>query len=136
MRENIKMNIQEKLIQKYPLRNKVDSKLNCYLLNERRYLVFWDELITKKSIEGILNCLERKTTNASFTEYKTLILVGQTIEKFEKADLLYFNNINTIVVFYLINIETNEIYMNDSWIPFLGLNYKKYVRKINEILNK
>ena len=39
------MNIQEKLIQNYPLLNKIDSKLNCYLLDIRRYLVFWDELI-------------------------------------------------------------------------------------------
>ena len=28
------------------------------------------------------------------------------------------------------------LHMNDSWISALGLNYKKYVRKINEILNK
>ena len=39
-------------------------------------------------------------------------------------------------MFYLINEETKDIYMNDSWISSLGLNYKKYVRKINEILNK
>ena len=63
-------------------------------------------------------------------------MVGKTKEKFKKVDLLYFNNVNTFVVFYLINEETNEVYMNDSWISALGLNYKKYVRKINEILNK
>ncbi len=34
------MNIQEKLIQNYPLINKIDFKLNCYLLDKRRYLVF------------------------------------------------------------------------------------------------
>ena len=44
------------------------------------------------------------------------------------------NNISTFT--YLINEETNEIYMNDSWIYVLGLNYKKYVRKINKILNE
>ena len=130
------MNIQEKLIQNYPLDNKVDSALNCYLLGKKRYLVFWDELIQKDSIEEVLNYLEEKTKNANFTEYKTLIVVGKTKEKFKKVDLLYFNNVNTFVVFYLINEETNEVYMNDSWISSLGLNYKKYVRKINEILNK
>ena len=52
------MNIQEKLIQKYPLINKVDSELNCYLLDKKRYLVFWDELIKKDSIEEVLNYLE------------------------------------------------------------------------------
>lgn len=130
------MNIQEKLIQNYPLDNKVDSALNCYLLGKKRYLVFWDELIQKDSIEKVLNYLEEKTKNTNFTEYKTLIVVGKTREKFKKSDLLYFNNVNTFVVFYLINEETNEVYMNDSWISSLGLNYKKYVRKINEILNK
>lgn len=63
-------------------------------------------------------------------------MVGKTKEKFKKVDLLYFNNINTFVVFYLINEETDEVYMNDSWISAIGLNCKKYVIKINEILNK
>ena len=130
-----KMNIQEKLIKKYPLVNKVDSELNCYLLKKRRYLVFWDELIKIDSIKEVLNYLEEKTKSTNFTEYKTLIVVGKTKEEFKKVDLLYFNNVNTFVVFYLINEETNEAYMNDSWIASLGLNYKKYVRKINEILN-
>lgn len=91
--------------------------------------------ITKKdSIEEVLNYLEEKTKNANFTEYKTLIVLGKTKEKFKKVDLLYFNNVNTFVVFYLINEETNEVYMNDSWISPLGLNYKKYVRKMKIIL--
>lgn len=130
------MNIQEKLIQKYPLVNKVDSVLNCYLLDKRRYLIFWNELIQKASINEVLNYLEEITKNTNFTKYKTLIVVGKTKEKFKKSDLLYFNNVNTLVVFYLIDEENNDIYMNDSWISFLGLNFKKYIRKINEILNK
>ena len=130
------MNIQEKLIQTYPLINKVDSELNCYLLDRKRYLVFWDELIRKDSIEEVLNYLEEKTKSPNFTEYKTLIVVGKTKEKFKKSDLLYFNNVNTFIVFYLIEEETNDVYMNDSWISPLGLNYKKHVKKINKILNK
>ncbi len=130
------MNIQEKIIQNYPLVNKIDFELNCYLLDKRRYLIFWNELIKKDSIEKMLNYLEEKTKNPNFTESKTLIVVGKTKEKFKKVDLVYFNSVNTLVVFYLINEETNEIYMDDSWISFIELNYKKYVRKINEILNK
>lgn len=130
------MNIQEKIIQNYPLVNKIDFELNCYLLDKRRYLIFWNELIKKDSIEKMLNYLEEKTKNPNFTESKTLIVVGKTKEKFKKVDLVYFNSVNTLVVFYLINEETNEIYMDDLWISFIGLNYKKYVRKINEILNK
>lgn len=130
------MNIQETLIYNYPLVNKVDYELNCYLLDKKRYLVFWDELVKYESIEEVLNYLYKKTKNSNFSEFKTLIVISKTKENFKKADLLYFDNVNTIVVFYLINEETNEVYMNDSWISFLGLNYKKYVRKINEILNK
>ena len=129
------MNIQEKIIQNYPLVNKIDFELNCYLLDKRRYLIFWNELIKKDSIEDMLNYLEEKTKNPNFTESKTLIVIGKTKEKFKKVDLVYFNSVNT-VVFYLINEETNEIYMDDSWISFIGLNYKKYVRRINEIVNK
>ena len=131
-----KKNIQEKIIKNYPLVNKIDSELNCFLLDKRRYLVFWDELIKKESIEQVLNYLGEKTNNSKFTELKTLIVVGKTTEEYKKEELLYFNNVNTFVVFYLINEETNKKYMNDSWIFTLGLNYKKYVRKINEILNQ
>lgn len=130
------MNIQEKIIRNYPLVNKVDCELKCYLLAKKRYLVFYDELIKKESIEEVLKCLEEKTNNSKFTEFKTFIVVGKTLEDYKKEDLLYFNNVNTFVVFYLINEETNKMYMNDSRIFTIGLNYKKYVRKINEILNK
>lgn len=130
------MNIQEKIILNYPLLKQVDSELNCYLLEKKRYLVFWDELIKKDLIHELLNYLQEKTNNSNFTKYKTLIVVGKTKEKFKKVDLLYFNNVNTFVVFYLINEENNEVYMNDSMIFVIGLNYKKYVRRINEIINK
>ena len=130
------MNIQEKIISNYPLLKHVDSELNCYLLEKKRYLVFWDELIKKDSLNELLNYLQEKTNNSNFTKYKTLIVIGKTKEQFKKVDLLYFNNVNTFVVFYLINEETNDVYMNDSMISVIGLNYKKHVRRINEILNK
>lgn len=62
-------------------------------------------------------------------------MIGKTKDKLNKRELLYFNNVNTYVVFYLIEEETNTVYMNDSWISSLGLNYNKYVRKIYKILN-
>ena len=128
--------IQEKLIQNFPLVNKIDSELNCYLLEKRRYLIFWNSLIEKDSIEGVLNYLKKETSLPIFPEFKTLIVIGKTKEEFKKNDLLYFDSVNTFVVFYLINEDKNEIYMNDSLIFAIGLNYKKYVRRINRILNK
>ena len=79
-------------------------------------------MIKINKFNNVYGIKELKNTN--FTEYKTLIVVGKTKEKFKKVDLLYFNNVNTLVVFYLINEETNEVYMNDSCISALGLNYK------------
>lgn len=40
------MDIQEKLIQNYPLINKVDCDLNCYCLAKKRYLVRCDRITT------------------------------------------------------------------------------------------
>ena len=122
------MDIQEKLIQNYPLINKVDCDLNCYCLA--------NEFIEKDAIIKVLKSLEEKTNNSNFSEFKTLIIVGKTKEEYKKEELLYFNNVNMIVVFYLINEEVNKIYMNDSWVFTLGLNYKKYIRKINEIMTQ
>lgn len=71
-----------------------------------------------------------------FTEWKTLIVVGKTTDVYKKEELLYFNNVNTFVVFYLINEELNKIFMNDSRIFAIGLNYRKYIKRLNGILNK
>lgn len=103
------------------------------MLKKRRYLIFWNRLIEKKSIKDILIYLEEKTNNNNFSKYKTLIIFGETKDEFNKNDLVYFNT-NTYVVFYLINDDTNDIYMDDSWISEIGLNYKKYVRRINDIV--
>lgn len=127
------MMIQKKIVQEYPLVNKVDFSLDCYMLKKRRYLIFWNRLIEKKSIKDILIYLEEKTNNNNFPKYKTLIIFGETKDEFNKNDLVYFNT-NTYVVFYLINDDTNDIYMDDSWISEIGLNYKKYVRRINDIV--
>lgn len=129
------MMIQKKIVQEYPLVNKVDFSLDCYMLKKRRYLIFWNRLIEKKSIKDILIYLEEKTNNNNFPKYKTLIIFGETKDEFSKNDLVYFNT-NTYVVFYLINDDTNDIYMDDSWISEMGLNYKKYVRRINDIVKQ
>jgi|SRR5690554_7324574 len=130
------MNIQEKIIKNYPLVNKVKCDFNCYSLAKKRYLIFWEELIKKDDVTELLKSLEEKTNNSQFTEFKTIIIVGKTKEEYKKEELVYFNNVNMFVVFYLMDEDKNKIYMNDSWVFTLGLNYRKYVRKLNEIINK
>lgn len=128
------MNIKEKIIKEYPLKNKINCELNCYRLAKKRYLVFWEEIINKNSIEQTVIYLQEKTLDSNFTKWKTLIVVGRTNDEFNKDELVYFNNVGTFVVFYLIDQNRNKLYINDSWIFALGCNYKKYVKKINSIV--
>lgn len=127
------MNIQEKLIINYPLTAKIECNLNCYLLAKKRYLVFWDKIILKEDFQKILEELDYNTDKL-ISGWKTIIVVGSTNDEFEKSDLLYFNNVNTFVVFYLINEQKNKIFTNDTWIFAIGVSFRKYIRKINKII--
>ncbi len=130
------MIIKDKLIKEYPLTKKIDCSLECFEIDKRKYLVFLDEIIKKEDIKKVLKDLEETTNNSKFTTFKTLIVVGNTKEEFKKKELVYFNSVDTYVVFYLINDKTYDIYMDDSFVFPLGYNYKKYIKKINKISNK
>ena len=125
------MNIKETIINIFPSAQKIENKLDCYLLNSRRYLIFWNDPISKDSVDLVLTSLESKTNDLMSTKMKTLIVVGKTIDRFKKKELFFFNGVDTFVVFYLINELKNEVYMNDSWIFTMGLNYRRYVKKIH-----
>lgn len=73
-------------------------------------------------------------TKGIFTKKKTLIIVGFTDEWFDKKDLLFFNGVDTLIVYYLINEKNNEIYFNDQRVFFFSIDWKKIIRKFNEIL--
>ena len=128
------MNIKEKLIKEYPLSEKVEFESDCYRLDFSRYLIFWNDLINKDSVEEILSLLQEKTPNSNCSEAKTLIIVGKTDDIFKRDELVFFNGVNIVVVFYLINEHKQKVFMDDHGIAFLGLNYKKHVKRINEIL--
>ncbi len=130
------MNIKDKLIEEYPLTKQVEFPLDCFEIDKGKYLIFWNEIIKKENIIEVLNYLEDKSNNSNFTEYKTFIIVGHIKEKFKKSDVVYFNGVNQYVVFYLMNDVTNDIYMNPSWTFPLKFNCRKYIKRINEILNK
>lgn len=128
------MIIKDKLIKEYPLLKKINCSLECFEIDKRKYLIFWHEIIKKENIIKILKYLEEKSNNLNFTSIRTLIVIGNTKEKFKKNELVYFNSINMYVIFYLINDETNDIYMDISWNFPLKYSYKKYVKKINKII--
>ena len=127
------MIIKDKLINEYPLTKKVDCSFECYEVIKRRYVIFFDEKINRNNIESLLIEFE-EATKKGFSRIKTLIVVGQTDEQFEKEDLLFFNGIDTFVTYYLKNDTNNEIYFNDQRIFWFSVDWKKIIKKFNAIL--
>ena len=117
------MIIKDKLIKEYPLTKKIDCFFECFEVIKRRYVIFYDEKINKENI-----------TNNNFSQKKTLIVVACTNEQFNKEDLLFFNGVDTFIVYYLINENTNEIYFNDQKMLWFSIDWKKIIKKFNEIL--
>ena len=113
---------------------KIASDLNCYSIAEKKYLVIWDELITKDSINEVIKRVTRETQNEKFSDVRTIIIAGNTLDEFQKEELIYYNNIETFVVFYLINEKLNKVYRNDLRGLALGLRPKRYYKKIEQIL--
>ena len=127
------MVIKDKLINEYPLIKKIDCSFECFEVMKRRYVIFYDEKINRENMESLLDVFNDNSKN-SFTETKTLIIVGHTDEKFNKEDLLFFNGVDTFVVYYLLNDNNNEIYFNDQRVLLFSLDWKKIIKKFNEIL--
>jgi hypothetical protein len=126
--------LKDYLVNELSLNNKIDCGLCCYLLDRRKYLIVWDKTITKENIKEILDQINKNCQNEKFDSAKSIIVVGYTTDVFKKAELQWFDGVSTFAIFYLINEENKQIYMNDSWIFILALNYKKYVRKIDAVL--
>ncbi len=123
----------DKLIKEYPLIKRVDSNFEIYEVIKRRYVVFIDEKVSKTNIEQLLNKIDNATRNG-LSPKKSLIVVGRTDEEFHAKDLLFFNGEDTFIVFYLINESKNEIYYHDKRVFLFSVDWKKIVRKFNEIL--
>ena len=127
------MIIKDKLIKEYPLTKKIDCSFECFEVIKRRYVIFYDEKINRENIKLLLDVFNDNSKN-SFTEKKALIIVAHTDEKFDKEDLSFFNGVDTFVVYYLINDNTDEIYFNDERVFFFRVDWKKIIKKFNEIL--
>lgn len=64
------MDIREKIIKNYPLDKKIDCALDCYMLAKKRYLIFWNGLVSKNSMGKILMDLGNMTDNSVFRNGK------------------------------------------------------------------
>lgn len=61
-------------------------------------------------------------------EFKTIIVVATTKDKFTRSELSYFDGIDTFIEFYLIDLNETNIYINDSWIWHHYIRNKKINR--------
>ncbi len=127
------MFIKERLRKEFPLTKRVECVFECYEIARRRYAIFWEKKVRKCDIDSLLKSLEAATSN-NFSEKKALLVIGDTDEEFEAEDLMYFNGADTFVVFYLKNTDTDKIYFNDQRVLWFGVDWKKIVRRFNEIL--
>ena len=127
------MTIKDKLINGYPLTKKIECSFECFEVSKRRYVIFYDEKINKNNMEILLDKFY-KALNKNFSRVRTLIIVGHTDEQINKEDLVYFNGVDTFVVFYLKNDNNDEIYFNNSRVFLLSVDWKKIVNKFNQIL--
>ena len=75
-----------------------------------------------------------KVTKNNCSEKKTIIVVGYTAEQFKKKELVFFNGVDTFVVYYLINENNSEIYFNDQRVFWFSIDWKKIIKRFNEIL--
>ena len=124
--------IKNKIITELSLSISKDFDTPIYQISKRRYLLFLDEEINKENVNTCLKQID--SIYNTFGRYKLIIVVGKTSESFTKTELFYFNNIDTFVVFYLLDFAHNKVYMNDRSIFVLGLNYKKTIKKLNKII--
>ncbi len=127
------MIVKEKLINEYPLTEKIEIDYECYKIKSRKYVVFIDEIIsnsdTEKLLDKLLTSIKTKSSIVS-----TLIVVANTNEEFKKEDLVFFNGVDTFVVYYLLNETDDSIYFNDQGTYWFGANWKKIIKRFNDIL--
>lgn len=128
------MVIKEKLINNYPLTKKMECPFECFEVIKRRYVIFYDKKINRDNMESLLDEIDKATKN-NFSKVRTLIVVGYTDEQMKKQDLLFFNGVDTFVVYYLKNNSLNEIYFNDQRVFWFSVGWKKIIKKFNKILD-
>ena len=113
-----------------------DISMTSYRIKKKINLVFIDLIVKKNNIDLILKEIDRFHNQNNEKKWKTYIIVGITNEKINKKDLFYFNGECMFVSFLLFNNEADEVYYYDKWIFALGLNFKKIVKEIKDIIIK
>ena len=112
-----------------------DSSTDLYVLAKRRYLLFYPDEVTKANTPQVLENITKMFSPEKKKEWKTVIVVANTPDSFKNDGLLWFDSVNTGVVFYLINPFQRCAYWDKSWIiSSIGLGYKKFLKQIRAII--
>ena len=130
----MQMSIKEKILKEYNDAIKMESEIDCYMLRKRRYIVFWERIIKVEDIRQILDKARAGVKKISPTQWNTIIIVGETSERFDRKDLFFSDNVDTHAVFVLYNENDGNVYTNTSTVAPLGTGFKKYTNKIKELL--
>lgn len=128
------MDFFKELVYRYPLIDQITPDAKIFRVEKRKFVFFWRELIDKQNVEFALNETKSMLEHLGVQGGRTIVIVAKTKDSFQKTELVYFDGAKTLVVFYLIDEQEKRVYTDDSWISFLGLNYKKIVRRIDEIV--
>lgn len=134
--------IKDEIIEKYPLISKADCSFDCYLVEKSNYVIFWDEVITKRNKLKVLNTIYDELRTSHFPKMKFFVIVAPTEDEFKKENLIYtnaetFNRIResgASAAFYLIDCLKKNIYMSDDADKLVGNYIKNIVRRINYIV--
>ena len=126
--------IKRKLMQ-YMKMERVESEFDCYRIGFRRYVLFYNELITKENQQQLLHTMDRTCNPPAFSDDpKSIIVIAKTNEEFQEQELAFINDVYTFVTFFLIDEGNDKMYYFDKWIFMQIINSRRRIRRIRDIL--
>ncbi len=117
-----------------PVRRSLCSGLEFHDIEKNIYLVFLNGTVDKLNINDFSDAIKENINKFIVDQRKTVIAVGYTDDSFEKKDLIFFDSKDTLIVFYLINKDSKEVFMNNSQTVALESNHAKILNKIDEMV--
>lgn len=131
--------IKDEIIIKYPLISKADCTFDCYHVGGNNYIIFWDEIITKKNKINVLNKIIKEMNTGHFPLGPTFIVVAQTDTEFKPHELkMIYGSASSeesdCAVFFLIDETCEKIYMNDENVMRFSVRINKIVRRVEQIV--
>lgn len=134
-------NIKGKIKSFLQIGDPLSCSAECYFLKKRRFLVFYDSVVSKGALVCIANEIMKSLQDAGieggYNNSKTIIVVAPTNDEFKPVELELFDNENNVVTFYLINCDTHKRFYVKGPGPFIfGLSYTKFIKQIDKAVEQ